>query len=673
MNRNTKLRLLPLGAIAAILGACASIGNPSGGPRDEEPPRFVRSTPAPGAVNFTGTEAHLYFDELVNVKDAFNNVIVSPPMAQTPRVSTSGRRITIKFPDSLAANTTYTVDFGSAIEDNNESNPLQGFTYTFSTGETLDTLGISGMVLSAFDLEPQQEMLVGVHSVLADSAFRKLRFDRVARTDDRGRFNITGLKPGRYRVYALKDADADMRYSTPEEAIGFYETPVEPYTRRETASDTIYNRLTGAVDSVIKRGRTVFLPNDVVIRSFTSPFKQQYIPKYERIDTTRLNIVFNSRALRPATYGIVGAPRLKDWAVEERSRTNDTVTLWIKPQSLLSADTLRVAVNFEKTDSLMRLVPASDTLRFVFDRAKYNRTLAQKLKEEEKNARHKYKESADSALQAMRGAPVPLEMTLRSPATQEVNRPIWIEAGTPLKSLDTLAFRMEIKKDTVWATAPPPRVSIPDSLHPRLIRVDYPWQYATDYRLTVDSLAAEGIYGNLSKTLTSEFKTRDEGDYSGLKINLQGIPAGVKAFVELLQNDKPIESRTVKDGSVTFSFLQPGKYGLRLYEDRNGNGEYDDGDFDKGLQPDLAYYYPKIINLKKNWSKEETWDVAGTLLDRQKPESLIKNKPKSDKRKEALRNKEKNKNGYDEEEEEDDPFGGNMFNQRNGYENSRKR
>ncbi|MDE5872003.1 MAG: Ig-like domain-containing protein, partial [Muribaculaceae bacterium] len=136
-----------LGATAAsvmLLWGCASIGNPSGGPRDEDPPRFVRANPAPGSVNVDPSNIHIDFNELINVKDAFQKVVLSPPGTSTPRVSTRGRRVVVNITDTLLPNTTYTIDFGDAIEDNNEANKLSGFAYTFSIGPTLDSLRISG-------------------------------------------------------------------------------------------------------------------------------------------------------------------------------------------------------------------------------------------------------------------------------------------------------------------------------------------------------------------------------------------------------------------------------------------------------------------------------------------------------------------------------------------------
>lgn len=646
MNRfNHSLRKALWLPVAFLAVACASIGNPSGGPRDEDPPRFVRSNPGPNAVNFNSDEIQIYFDELVNVKDAFTKVIMSPPSAQTPRVSSLGRRVTVRFQDTLRPNTTYTIDFGDAIEDNNESNPLQNFSYTFSTGPQIDTLGISGMVLGAEDLEPFQGKLVGLHSNLADSALRKLPFDYVARTDDRGRFSFQGLKPGIYRVFALDDVDADKKYSSPEEAMAFYDVTVSPSVREITVSDTIRNLKTGDIDTVVSRRRFQRLPNDLLLRYSTARFRQQYLSKYERIDTTRLSFIFNSPTETPAMFSIVGAPRLKDWAVEERTPGNDTVTLWLRPRSLVGADTLHVALNFLATDSAMNPVMKADTLRMTFDRKKFERVAAQARKDAEKKFRQQHK--GDSVVYQ---EPVRLlAVNIIGGAPMDVDQSLTFETETPLARLDTLGFRLEEMVDSVWHPVAA-RPVMPDSLQPRRFRIDYPWKFDTNYRLKVDSLAMEGIYGPGNKSISHEFKTRAESDYSSLRLRLVGLDPAVPVFVELLNQDNPVRRVRVKDGEAFFPYLQPGKYYLRLYEDFNGNGRYDPADYDKDLQPDLVYYYPKAVNLKKNWSKEETWDVFATAIDLQKPEAIRKNKPQQ--RRGIIPPKKNIQNQPEEEEEE---------------------
>ena len=215
--------LLAGAIILLLLYSCASMGSPSGGPRDEDPPRFVRGNPAPGSVNVRGNRLEIEFDELVNIKDAFTSVVVSPPGASVPKVVSSGRKVYVNWDDTLRGNTTYTVDFGKSIIDVNESNPLGNFSYTFSTGPCIDTLMVSGIVLDAATLEPQKGMLVGVHRADApDSAFRTLRFERASKTDDMGRFTIRGLKGIPYNIFALGDVNNDYRWDNPAEIIAFY-------------------------------------------------------------------------------------------------------------------------------------------------------------------------------------------------------------------------------------------------------------------------------------------------------------------------------------------------------------------------------------------------------------------------------------------------------------------
>ncbi len=627
---------------ATLIASCASIGNPSGGPRDEDPPRFVRANPAPGSVNVDRKRIDIEFDELVNVKDAFQKVVVSPTSKSVPRVSSLGKKVTVQFNDSLLPNTTYTIDFANSIEDNNENNKLQGFTYSFSTGPTLDTLQISGMVLSADALEPQQGMLVGVYSNLADSAFSTLPFERVAKTDDRGRFSVKGLAPGEYRIFALADVDNDYKRANPEEAMAFYDVTLIPTSERVTASDTVFNLLTGEADSVISRERTRFLPNDILLRSFQSNYKPQFLQKYERVDSTRISLIFNAPSDSLPHLEIVNNEGYKDWWMLERSAHNDTLTYWIRPRGLVATDSLRIAMTYLRTDSASSLTAATDTLRFFTQRAKAG-------KPDKKKDKKKKGENLDSIPIVIPA----LGMAVTSGSTQEVYLPLTIEFDTPLNSLDTLAFHLETMVDSIWTPVPKDWKPQPlDSVSHRKLKIEYPWEYATEYRLTVDSLAASGIYGLNTNPLEHKFKTKAEEDYCALSFTITNFNDSLPAFVELLStSDSPVRRAKVEGGKVKFPYLPPGKYYARIYEDHNGNGLYDTGNLDSLLQPDMAYYYPKVINIKKNWEKAETWSVFDMAIDLMKPENLKKNKPETDKR-----NRSKKRTEEEEEGEEDDYF-----------------
>lgn len=640
MNRRRRHTIYLLWALvlAGVLASCASIGNPSGGPRDEDPPRFVRANPAPGSLNVNRQKIEIEFDELVNVKDAFSKVVVSPISKSTPRVSSLGRKITVQFNDTLIPNTTYTIDFADAIEDNNESNKLQGFTYSFSTGNVLDTLQISGMVLSADALEPQQGMLVGVYSNLADSALSTLPLERVAKTDDRGRFSIQGLAPGEYRLFAVADVDNDYKRANPEEAMAFYDFTLTPTAERVNAIDTVFDLLTGDVDTVLNRERTRFLPNDILLRSFESDYKSQFLQKYERVDSTRLRFIFNAPSETLPEISPVNVEGYKDWWTLERSAKNDTLTYWLNPATLVATDSLQIAATYFRTDSAQNLTLATDTLKFFTQRPKVTKKKEKKKKKDEE---------ADTV-----PVKIPaLGFKMISQSTQEVNLPLIMEFDTPLNRFDTTAFHLEMMVDTVWAPVPkawkPEHV---DSLNPRTFKIEYPWEYATEYRLSVDTLAATGIYGLMTDPLEHKFKTKAEEDYCALTLNISNFTDTIPAFVELVNNsDAPVRREKVVNNSVTFKYLAPGKYYVRIFEDHNGNGIYDTGDFNLHRQPDMAYYYPKIINLKKNWEKSESWNVFDTAIDLMKPEAIKKNKPATDKR----NRNNKSENGLEEEEEED--------------------
>lgn len=220
-----------------------SPGSPDGGRttrrrRASSAPRRGRGLPTTWRKRIS-----LEFDEIIKLEKASEKVIVSPPQLEAPEVKTSGRRVLVTLADSLKPNTTYTVDFGDAIVDNNEGNPLGNFTYTFSTGPDIDSMQVAGTVLQADNLEPVKGMLVGLHRNLADSAFHTLPFDRVTHTDSRGRFRLYGVAPGKYRIFALKDGDQNFRFNSPTEMVAFSDSLVVPSCLPDTRRDTVMARL----------------------------------------------------------------------------------------------------------------------------------------------------------------------------------------------------------------------------------------------------------------------------------------------------------------------------------------------------------------------------------------------------------------------------------------------
>lgn len=289
-------RLLGAVAMVAVLYSCASIGRLEGGPVDETPPRFVASSPSPGALHNKKKKIVIEFDEFIKLDKANEKVVISPPQVQQPEIKANGKKVVITLQDTLKANTTYTVDFADAIQDNNEGNPLEAFTYTFSTGADLDSMAIAGTLLEASNLEPVKGMLVGLHADLADSAFTTRPFDRVGRTDSRGQFSIRGVAPGKYRIYALKDADQNFYFSQPTEVIAFNDSLIIPSMEGRVRQDTVWkDSLT--IDTIMERKYTYFLPDDVMLRCFKEQTFSQRLLKTERLTPQKFSIYFRHRRI----------------------------------------------------------------------------------------------------------------------------------------------------------------------------------------------------------------------------------------------------------------------------------------------------------------------------------------------------------------------------------------
>lgn len=660
INKGYRNALRSLGALfsAALLYSCASIGNPSGGPRDEDPPLVVRTSPVRESTDFKGNSVSIEFNELVNVKDAFTNVVVSPPQARAPKVTASGRRIIVEWDEALLPDTTYTIDFGTAIEDVNEGNRLGNYSFTFSTGPALDSLRISGIVLEAATLEPQKGVLVGVHSAEApDSALRTLRFERVTKTDDRGRFTLRGLKAKPYNVYALADLNNDYRWDNPAEFLAFYPVPVTPYSEKGLASDTIFNLLTGEVDTVMSREKTIFLPDNLLLSTFDTGYKPQYLVKYERPDSLRLEFIFNTKADSLPGIRFLGINPSERWSIPEYSLNRDTVTCWLTDPLLVKADTLKVALSYPRTDQYQKLIPGTDTLTIA--RPKVRLAPKRKLNRQQQQADSIAREKARW-----------IELTMSPSGTMDVYSPLVIETPEPLVTFREGMMRLEEKKDSTYQPLPAPHLRQDSTGSVRRYTLRYPWEYGKAYRLTIDSTAMTGVSGRPNATLRQDFNIKKREDYAALTLRL--TPDTLQGYVEILNSsDKPVARARVINGIVSFPYLAPQEYYARFVTrpmptDSLAKDEliFHTGNYDTRTQPDEVYYYPKKLSLKR-MDRSEHWDLNGTAVDLQKPDAIKANKPET---KKASRKDKRGENGAEGTDEEEDYFDVN----RNPFDNKSK-
>lgn len=612
----------------SLMTACASIGSPDGGPYDETPPIFLGSTPEPFAVGVKDKRVELEFDEFIKIEKAAEKVVVSPPQMTLPEIKTNGKKIVVTLDDSLKANTTYSIDFSDAIVDYNEGNPLGNFAFSFSTGEHIDTLAVSGTVLNASNLEPIKGILVGLHSNLSDSAFTTIPFERVSRTDADGRFTIRGIAPGSYRAYALQDANQNYMFDQKNEMIAFLDSLVVPYTEIRMHQDTTW------IDSLtIDTIRTVpcvhYLPEDLVLLAFTEAPTQRYLTKTERPELNRFSIIFSLGAdslplLKPLNF-----PE-EDAYIVQASLDYDSITYWMRDSLVYFQDTLSFALTYEYTDTAGVLVPRTDTLSLVpkKTRAKIQAEERKKL-EEAKKEREKRMKHGDTIPE-----PKPqmkfLSIKIKGGTNMNLNNNVWIDFDEPIVQYSDTAIHLYKKVDTLWIDEPHLFRQRENELMGYELLAE--WRPEVEYKLNIDSAAFVGLYGLHTKQQETKLKFKGLDQYSTLYLTIQG--AKPSYVVQLLSGgEKVARQQQVERGQADFYFLSPSTYHIRIFNDRNGNGIWDTGLYENKESAEEVYYFPGKIETRANWDYTQEWNPTALPIDRQKPDDIKKQKSTTKERK----------------------------------------
>ena len=621
-------KLIYIFCMACVVVGCARMGQPDGGWFDDDPPEVIGCRPADQSTNISSKKISIYFNEYIKLEDATNKVIVSPPQLEIPEIKDAGKRIVVELQDSLKPNTTYTIDFSDAIVDNNEGNPLGNYTYSFSTGDQIDTMEVSGYVLDASNLEPVKGILVGLYDDLADSAFKTKPMIRVSRTDSRGRFVIKGVAHGTYRAYALKDADGDFCFNQKSEMIGFNHETYVPSSKPDVKIDTIW-RDSLHIDAFKQTPYTHFLPDDVTLLAFTHIQTDRYLLKTERKDPEKFTMFF--------TYGHPDLPVIKGlnfnadsaFVIETRVE-QDTINYWLRDTTLINQDTLRMEVNYMMTDTLGKLVSQIDTLEVLAKTpyAKRQKELTKEIEKWQKEQERKKKrdETYDSIFPAK-----PLKPNYMLSQEIDPDKIIQIEIPAPLQHVDTAAVHLYSMIDSAWYEAPFTFKPIPHRL--RFYEIQAEWRPDTEYSLEIDSAAFEDIYGHVSDPYKQGIKVKSLDEYSTLTIKISGVADSLPLRVRLLdKGDGIVKEVLAKDGVAFFEYVSPEKYYLSAFVDVNGNGLWDTGDYDEDRQAESVYYYPREIECKERWDVTHKWDLTATPRYKQKPQAITKQKADGEKK-----------------------------------------
>ncbi len=613
------------------LGSCANIGSPDGGRYDEEPPVVVSSSPANKAVNNKSKKISIKFNEYIKLESASEKVVISPPQMEQPNVRAVNKSVKVDLYDSLQANTTYTIDFSDAIVDNNESNPMGKYTFSFSTGPTIDTMEIAGTVLNAENLEPVKGLLVGLYpkdSLWSDTVFTSSAFVRMGRTNGSGEFTIKGIKSGDYRAFALNDMDNNYFFSQKSEIIAWDTITLSTSSKPDLRPDTVWLDSTH-IEKINMLPYIHYYPDKVVLMSFLEEGQDKHLLKTERLKPELFTLYFT--APQDSLPCVTGLNFDDSCLLPEPSVHNDTITYWITDTTVAYRDTLTFSLTYLDTDTLGVDQSRTDTITLTpkTTHARIEKERRKQIEEWEKDMEKRRKHSKEPLPEE----PNPFEtifmdVKMRPGTAIAPNQNLVYTFSEPVSKVDTTKLHFYIKIDSNYVEHP--FLFLPNEGKVREYTLYAEWQGATTYQFVADSLAFISDMGHPARSVKTDVRVKSDDEFGSIFIKLKGNDPN--CVVQLLdKSDKPVAEQLAEDGHADFYYLKPGDYYMRMYIDRNANGKWDTGEYSSQTQPEEVFYFPRPIPLRAKFEVEQSWDYRSIERTKQKPKEITKQKPDKEK------------------------------------------
>lgn len=567
-------------AVIMLTGRCAKQVSPTGGPKDTEPPKIVKSLPPAGTTGFYGKSIVVTFDEYIAFDKLNEKFMVSPPMELKPKIYLRGKNLNIEFQEKLKDSTTYTLYFQDAIKDLNEGNPFNNFEYVLSTGKVIDSLSVTGNVLLADNLEPDKNILILLHRRLDDSIPRKTLPDYITMADVNGGFRINNIREGNYKIYALRDNNNNKKYDLSDEEFAFSDSiininPQRNYLpeRKDTTSVKLKEK-EPARPPLIAGQHKLFL--------FTAPKTAYYLPTTpSRKSQYQLTFILS---LPPDTLDFeVEFPEVfrKDYYTEKSYR-GDTINIWLLDSAVFNRQEIRSIVKYPFTDSTGKVVYKKDTIPL-----RYMTARVPKFKTAKTPFRYGLNIKGNSI----------------SPGQQLV-----FTSLTPFRRPDTTKIRFyEVdpkgKKALQWSL-------LKDSMSAKQYFFSTKTKEGGNYNLVTLPGAFGNIYGENSDSSSIKFSVRETNSFGHLELDIQNGEGDL--IIQLLDNNEAVvaERKLMNSGKVDFPLLEKGFYKARVIYDLNGDGRWTTGNYDKKLQPEPVSYYPDELEVKIDWIITQPWDVS---------------------------------------------------------------
>ncbi len=582
--------------------------SPTGGPRDSLPPVIVRMTPDNFAVNrpTTGHEKiYIEFDEFVQLKDQQKEFFTSPAMKKKPLVSLRGKGVVVQLRDTLEPNTTYALNFGSMIRDNNEDNPRYSMRYVFSTGPEVDSMVMSGYTADGYRADSVSKTFIwffpadSVEEVAAyDSTVFKYKPSVIARAETNGIFIAQNLKPIDYRVYAFEDKNDNQIYEPGSDQIGFVEGRHNPARMPDFAIwyDSLRRYVTAAPQ--------------LYLRMFTDrAFRRQMLSETARPLQHQAMLYFTTAypQIKSIRFDSIPDERV---IVDPQTVGRDTVALWFHVPAADLPDTIKGSITYMKHDTLSVLQEVTEPLKLAW------RLVETKEQERERERlereRRKAEEAGEEWQEPEKENPFGYKLSLSGDLNPEEG--LTVDFDYPLARLDSAAVQLAAVDAEQRETRIPVHF-VRDTAQLRRWHIRAVWEPTTQYKLTIPEGAIVDIAGFSNDSLVGKYTAFDPEKFATVKIHVNAADPHKRYIIQLLDgNSLKQEKRGVTAGDVQFNYVPAGEIKFRIIEDANGNGKWDTGNVVERRQPERAEFYlnergEDTFATKVNWEIEFTMDM----------------------------------------------------------------
>ena len=594
---------------SALMSRCASMMTPTGGPRDSLPPVIVNMTPdnfATGRPTVGHGKIYIEFDEFVQLKDQQKEFFTSPAMKKKPLITLRGRGIVVQLRDTLAPNTTYALNFGSAIRDNNEGNPLYSMRYVFSTGPEIDSMVLSGYTADSYKADSVSKSFIwffpadSVEQVAGyDSTIFKYKPAAIARAENNGIFIAQNLKPIPYRVYAVQDKNDNQMYEPGSDQVGFLEGTYNPAEMPDFGM---------WYDSI---RRYVTAEPQLYFRMFTDKaFRRQLLSQTERPLQHKAMLYFGAAHPRIERIRFDSIPEDRV-IVDPQTVGRDTIALWFNMPSSALPDTIKGEITYFKHDTVNVLQEVTEPLKLSW------RLIETKEQEKEREKLERDRRKAEAAGEKWVEPKKENPFAYKLPLTGEINpeNNLTVDFDYPLTRLDSAAMLLTLTRSDNSIEDVPVRF-VRDTGLLRRWHIEAPWTSGGQYTLTIPKGAITDVAGFSNDSIVRKYTVLDPEKFATVKIHVKGKDDKAKYILQLLDGSNALkqEKRDVTTGDWQFNYVPAGEIKFRIIEDMNGNGKWDTGNVVERLQPERAEIYANdegedTFATKTNWEVEFSIDM----------------------------------------------------------------